>query len=62
MVDISLANKQVDFLFNALKMAESAYTEAGNWKACKTVSEIHSELHKQIFTYGQDLESDGWNE
>ena len=53
MVDVELSHKQVDFLFNALKMAESAYTQTGNWKASKTVSEIHRELHKQIFTYGQ---------
>lgn len=62
MIDVSLTHKQVDFLFSALKMAESGYTEAGNFKACKTVSEIHGELHKQIYTYGQDLESDGWDE
>jgi hypothetical protein len=61
-VEVSLAHKQVDFLFHALKMAESAYTQTGNWKASKTVSDIHKELHKQIFTYGQARESDGWDE
>lgn len=53
MIDVELTRSQVDFLFNALKMAESGFTQAGNYKACKTVSELHASLHKQIFTYGQ---------
>lgn len=53
MVDIELTQEQVNLLFPALKQAESAYTQAGNWKACKELTKIYDELHKQIFTYGQ---------
>lgn len=53
MIEIELTRDQVDFLFTSLKMAESGFTEAGNYKACKTVSALHASLHKQIFTYGQ---------
>ncbi len=62
MVDFWLTEKQVDLLFPALKVAESAYTDAGKFKACKGLSEIHAILHKQIYTYGQVDESDGWDE
>jgi hypothetical protein len=53
MVEIELTQEQVKLLFPALKKAESAYTEAGEWKACKELTKIYNELHKQIFTYGQ---------
>jgi hypothetical protein len=53
MIEIELTQKQVTLLFASLKQAESAYTQAGAWKACKELNELHQELHKQIFTYGQ---------
>jgi len=53
MVEIELTQEQVKLLFPALKQAESAYTQAGQWKACKELDKLHRELHKQIFTYGQ---------
>lgn len=53
MVEIELTRQQVDLLFPALKAAESAYTQAGEWKACKELDKLHRELHEQIFTYGQ---------
>lgn len=62
MIEVSLTEKQVDLLFPALKMAESAYTDAGKFKACKGLSDIYATLHKQIYTYGQVEESDGWDE
>jgi hypothetical protein len=52
-IEVELTEKQIDLLFPALKQAESAYTEAGNFKACKLLSEIYDSLHKQIYTYGQ---------
>jgi hypothetical protein len=53
MVEIELTRQQVEMLFTSMKAAESAYTEAGQWKACKELDKLHRELHKQIFTYGQ---------
>lgn len=53
MIEFSLSRKQVDLLFPALKLAETAYTDAGNFKACKELEKIYRELRKQIFTYGQ---------
>lgn len=53
MIEVELTQKQVDMLFPALKKAESAYTQAGEWKACKGLSDLYATLHKQIFTYGQ---------
>jgi hypothetical protein len=53
MVEIELTRQQVDLLFPALKAAESAYTEAGQWKACKELDKMYKVLYKQIFTYGQ---------
>jgi hypothetical protein len=53
MIEIELTKKQVDLLFPALKQAESAYTTAGNWKACKGLTDLYASLHTQIFTYGQ---------
>jgi len=53
MIDIELTQEQVKLLFPALKAAESAYTEAGSWKACKELTKLYDELRKQIFTYGQ---------
>jgi hypothetical protein len=53
MVEIELTQEQVKFLFPALKQAESTYTQASQWKACKELTKLYAELHKQIFTYGQ---------
>jgi hypothetical protein len=53
MIEIELTQEQVTLLFASLKQAESAYTQAGAWKACKELNKLHQELHKQIFTYGQ---------
>jgi hypothetical protein len=53
MIEVELTPKQVDLLFPALKQAESAYTSAGNFKACKGLSDLYDTLHKQIYTYGQ---------
>jgi hypothetical protein len=53
MIEVELTEKQVDLLFPALKKAESAYTQAGEWKACKELTKLYEELRKQIFTYGQ---------
>lgn len=52
-IEVELTQKQVDMLFPALKKAESAYTQAGEWKACKGLSDLYATLHKQVFTYGQ---------
>lgn len=61
MVELELTPKQVDLLFPALKQAESAYTMAGNWKACKGLTDLYDTLHKQVYTYGQ-LEEDNEEE
>ena len=53
MVEVELTREQVALLFSALKQAESGYTEAGLWKACKELTKLHDSLHRQIFTYGQ---------
>jgi len=53
MVEIELTKQQVDLLFPALKAAESAYTQAGEWKACKELDKLYKTLYNQIFTYGQ---------
>ncbi|CAB4123732.1 hypothetical protein UFOVP46_83 [uncultured Caudovirales phage] len=53
MIEIELTKQQVDLLFPALKQAESAYTQAGQWKACKELDKLYNELYKQIHTYGQ---------
>ena len=52
-VELTLTAKQVDLLFPALKQAESAYTQLGNYRACKGLSDLYDTLHKQIYTYGQ---------
>jgi hypothetical protein len=52
-IELELTEKQVALLFPALKQAESAYTQAGEWKACTELNKLYKELHKQIFTYGQ---------
>lgn len=52
-IEIELTPKQVDLLFPALKTAESTYTQLGNWKACKGLSDLYDTIHKQIYTYGQ---------
>jgi hypothetical protein len=52
-IELELTKQQVELLFPALKQAESAYTHAGEWKACKELAKIYNELHKQVFTYGQ---------
>lgn len=53
MIELSLTKKQVEMLFPALKMAESGFTEANNWKACKELSAMYANIHRQVFTYGQ---------
>jgi hypothetical protein len=53
MIELELTKQQVELLFPALKQAESAYTQAGEWKACKELTKLYAELYKQIFTYGQ---------
>jgi hypothetical protein len=53
LIEVELTQKQVDLLFPALKQAESAYTDEGNFKACKALTEIYNSLHRQIYTYGQ---------
>ena len=58
MIEVELTKHQVDMLFPALKQAESAYTQAGEWKACKELTKLYAELHKQIFTYGQVTEDE----
>lgn len=57
-IELSLTPKQVDLLFPALKQAESAYTQQGNYKACKGLTELYATLHKQVYTYGQIEEDD----
>ena len=58
MIEIELTRQQVGLLFSALKQAESAYTQCGDWKACKELDKMYKELHKQIFTYGQVAEDE----
>lgn len=58
MIEVELTKQQVDLLFPALKQAESAYTQAGEWKACKELTKLYSALHTQIFTYGQVNENE----
>lgn len=53
MIELELEQKQVDILLSALKVAESAFTDGGHFKGAKLVGALHSELWKQIFTYGQ---------
>lgn len=53
MVELTLTLKEIELLFPALKMAESGFTEAGNFKACKALTTLYAGLHKQVFTYGQ---------
>jgi hypothetical protein len=53
MIEVELTKQQVELLFPALKQAESAYTQSGEWKACKELTKIYNELHKQVYTYGQ---------
>lgn len=53
MIELELTKEQVDFLFPVLKKAESAYTNDGEWEACKKLTKLYNELYKQIFTYGQ---------
>lgn len=53
MVELSLTLKEIDLLFPALKMAESGFTQTGNFKACKALTALYAGLHKQVFTYGQ---------
>lgn len=53
MVEVELTREQVALLFSAMKQAESGYTEAGAWKACKELVKLHDSLYRQIFTFGQ---------
>lgn len=53
MIEVELTKRQVDLLFPALKAAETAFTTAGNFKACKELTKLYASLQKQIFTYGQ---------
>lgn len=57
-IELHLTPKQVDLLFPALKQAESAYTNQGNYKVCKGLTELYNTLHTQIYTYGQIGEDD----
>lgn len=59
MIELELTPKQIDLLFPALKQAETAYTNQGNWKACKGLTELYDTLHTQVYTYGQVDETDG---
>jgi hypothetical protein len=52
-IEIELTKEEIGLLFPALKQAESAYTERGDWKACKELDKIYNKLHKQVYTYGQ---------
>lgn len=53
MVELELTKQEVELLLAALKMAESAYTDRGNFKACRGLTKLHSSVWKQTFTYGQ---------
>jgi hypothetical protein len=53
MVELELSKQEVELLLAALKVAESSYTDRGNFKACQRVSKLHSLVWKQTFTYGQ---------
>jgi hypothetical protein len=53
MIEVELTKHQVDLLFPAIKQAELAYSNLGKWKACQELNKLHTELYKQIFTYGQ---------
>lgn len=53
MIEVELTHKQINLLMPALKIAESAYTDEGHWKAAADVGKIFADLHRQIYTYGQ---------
>lgn len=51
LVNVDVRQADIHLLLNALKVAESAFTTEGSWKAAENIFKLHASLQKQIFTY-----------